>query len=128
MKCEIGDIVLVNNFKYPDGTKGTLHNFVIMNINQDEFTLVNLDYLCFLISSNIAKNNDVNPNYPYNEPIEATAESGLIENGHVKCDALFGTIRGDDIIMRVGRVTQLQYDRFIELYELSLGSDANAGV
>ena len=124
MKCEIGDIVLVNNFSYPDGLKGTLHNFVIMNINQDEFSLVNLDYLCFLISSNIAKNNDVNPRYPYNEPLAATAESGLREDGHVKCDALFGTIKEDDIIMRVGRVTQAQYDRFIELYELSLALES----
>ena len=120
MKCEIGDIVLVNKFFYPDGTKGTLHNFVIMNIIQDEFTLINLDYLCFLISSNIKKNNDVNPNYPFNEPINPSAESGLREEGHVKCDILFEKIKEDDIIMKVGTVTQQQYDRFIELYEKAL--------
>ena len=123
MKCEIGDIVLVNNFVYPDGARGTLHSFVVMDIIQDEFRLVNLDYLCFLISSNIKKNNDVNPNYPYNEPIKSTAESGLLEDGHVKCDALFGTIKEDDIIMRVGRVTQLQYDRFVELYEMFMSGE-----
>ena len=65
----------------------------------------------------------MNPNYPYNEPIKSTAESGLHEDGHVKCDALFGTIKEDDIIMRVGRVTQLQYDRFVELYEMFMSGE-----
>jgi len=29
MKCEVGDIVLINNFKYPDGSDGSLHNFTL---------------------------------------------------------------------------------------------------
>ncbi|MCL2638513.1 MAG: hypothetical protein FWD48_09105 [Oscillospiraceae bacterium] len=120
MKCEIGDIVLVNNFTYPDGTKGTLHSFVVMDINQDEFQLVNLDYLCFLISSNVSKNNTINSRFPYNEPISPTKESGLRSESHVKCDIMFETIKEDDIIMRVGTVTPNQYNKFLSLYKLSL--------
>ena len=120
MKCEIGDIVLVYNFKYPDGTPGSLHNFVVMDIRKDEFELVNLDYFSFLISSNNNKNNDVNPNFPYNEPIPPSAQSGLRDMGHVKCDVLYG-IKEDDIIMRVGTITPTQYARFMELYQKSRG-------
>jgi hypothetical protein len=120
MKCEIGDIVLVDRFAYPNGAKGSLHNFVIMDINQDEFKLINLDYLCFIISSNTSKSNTENKRFPYNEPLPATRESGLRKEGHVKCDALFETIKEDDILMRVGTVTPAQYARFKELYRQSL--------
>ncbi|MDR2570270.1 MAG: hypothetical protein LBD23_08235 [Oscillospiraceae bacterium] len=30
MICNIGDIVLVSNFKYPDGSDGSLHSIVTM--------------------------------------------------------------------------------------------------
>jgi hypothetical protein len=40
MICEIGDIVLVNNFKYPDGSDGSLHSFVIIEIENDELELI----------------------------------------------------------------------------------------
>ena len=122
MKFEIGDIVLVDKFTYSDGRKGELHNLVIVGINQDEFQLVDLDYMCFLISSNIEKSNSVNPNYPFNEPILASNETGLKKDGHVKCDELLEGIKKDNIIMHVGYVTQEQYDRFTELYWQSLNS------
>jgi hypothetical protein len=32
MICDIGDIVLVSNFKYPDGSDGSLHSFVVIDI------------------------------------------------------------------------------------------------
>ena len=120
MKCEIGDIVLINNFKYPDGTDGTLHSFVVIDINKDELELITLDYMCFLISSQVSKSNDVNPDYPYNEPIEATAETGLKKRSHVKCDYLFQGIKEHDIFMRVGSVTAQQYTRFRQLYIKSI--------
>jgi hypothetical protein len=122
LRCEIGDIVLVNNFSYPDGTRGSLHSFVVVGIRQDEFELINLDYICFLISSQVRKNNDVNPNFPYNEPLHPDEITGLREEGHVKCDLLYDAIKEDDIIMRVGTITPAQYQRFMELYRLSLKS------
>ena len=120
MKCEIGDIVLVNNFAYKDGSPGTLHSFVVMDIIMDEFEIVNLDYLCFLISSNMKKSNDTNPYFPYNEPIEPTDENGLLRRSHVKCNFLYEKIKEKDIIMRVGTVTPQQYQRFMELYKNSV--------
>jgi len=123
LKYEIGDIVLVDKFIYSDGRRGTLHNFVIVGINQDEFQLVDLDYMCFLISSNIAKSNIVNPDYPFNEPIYADKETGLKRDGHVKCDELLEGIKKDNIIMHVGSISQEQYDRFTELYWQSLNSN-----
>jgi hypothetical protein len=120
MKCDIGDIVLVLHYKYPDGREGSLHSFVIMDINKDEFEIVNLDYLGFLISSNTAKGSDVNPNYPFNEPIEPTEENGLLTKSHVKCDILYDKIKEEDIIMRVGKVLPEQYMKFKELYKKSL--------
>lgn len=104
MKCEIGDIVLVNNFKYESGAEGTLHSFVVVDIVKDEFEIINLDYVCFLISSNMNKSNDVNINYPYNEPIEPTEESGLKKRSHVKCDYLYDKIKENDIFMRIGTI------------------------
>jgi len=90
-----------------------------MDIEKDAFTLVELEYLCFIISSMTEKNNDVNPNYPYNEPILPTTETGLPQPSHVKCDRLISIVDKDDIIMKIGTVTQAQYDRFIELFEKS---------
>ena len=52
MNCEIGDIVLVSNFKYPDGSDGSLHSFVVIDIENDALNLMPFEYLCFLVSSN----------------------------------------------------------------------------
>ena len=114
--------MLVNRFEYPDGSDGSLHSFVVIDIQKDEFELVNLDYLCFLISSNVSKNNDVNKDYPYNEPISPTYDNGLKRAGHVKCDYLFKSIKEDDIIMRVGVVTPKQFGKFLELYKEALAN------
>jgi len=119
MKCNVGDIVLVNNFKYPDGRPGSLHSFVVMDVVMDEFEIINLDYLCFLISSNTDKSNDVNSDFPYNEPIAPTDDNGLKKQSHVKCDFLYDTIKEEDIFMRIGVITPAQYSRFIELFQKS---------
>jgi len=123
LKCEIGDIVAVINFDYPDSVPGSLHFFVVMEIDQDEYTLVDLAYYSFIISSNIDKNNDVNPDYPYNEPIYPTSDNGLLRPSHVKCDHFYDIDNKDNIIQKLGRVEEDEYERFLELYEESrLGS------
>ena len=70
----------------------------------------------------MSKNNVVNSKYPYNEPIPPTSENGLRYDGHVKCDALFETIKEDDILMRVGVITPSQYTKFMELYRQSVNN------
>ena len=119
MKCEIGDIVLVNSYKYPDGTDGSFHYFVIAAIDEDEFTLVHLDYFGFIVSSQIAKNNDKNKSFIYNEPINPDEVNRLPKRSHVKCDELI-SVKPNNIIMKLGTVTIEQYDRFMKLYEKSL--------
>jgi hypothetical protein len=119
MKCEIGDIVLVNSYTYRDGREGSYHNFVIAAIDEDEFTLVHLDYFGFIVSSQITKNNDINKAFPYNEPIIPDELNRLPKFSHVKCDGLIN-VKPDNIIMKLGVVTAEQFDRFIELYEMSL--------
>ena len=119
MKCEIGDIVLVNSYKYPDGTNGSYHNFVIAAIDEDELTLVHLDYFGFIVSSQISKNNNTNKNFPFNEPVNPDEINRLPKRGHVKCDELIN-VKPDSVIMKLGTVTINQFDRFMELYEKSL--------
>ena len=115
MICEIGDIVLVNNFKYPDGSDGSLHSFVIIEIENDELELMPLEYLCFLISSKGLKEN-----YPYNIPIKKNSVNRLIVDSHVKCDFIYEGIKKDDILMIVGSVTPEQLDSFWDAYEAFL--------
>jgi len=114
MKCEIGDIVLINQFKYPDGKIGSLHSFVVIDIEKDELEVLPFEYLCFLISSQKEKER-----YPYNVPIKKDNINRLKVDSHVKCDYIYNGIKKDDIIMIVGRVTEEQYETFIKIYNES---------
>ena len=125
MHCEIGDIVLADKYEYPDGTEGKYHNFVIMDIERDEITVVPLEYFGFTISSQVEKNNTVNKNYPYNEPITPDEENRLKKDSHVKCDELV-VIKPANVIMKWGSVTISQYERFMDLYEKSLAESSKA--
>jgi hypothetical protein len=115
MKCELGDIVLVNNYQYTDGREGSYHNFVIAEIDEDEFTLVHLDYFGFIVSSQISKNSDINKAFPYNEPISSDDINRLPKSSHVKCDELIN-VKPNNIIMKLGTVTVEQYAKFMQLY------------
>ena len=115
MECNIGDIVLVNNFKYPDGSDGSLHSFVVIEIENNELDLMPLEYLCFLVSSNKIKEN-----LPYNIPLKKDSFNRLKHDSHVKCDFIYDGIRKDDILMVVGTVTPNQLDLFWDAYEMFL--------
>jgi len=122
MNCEIGDIVLVSNFKYPDGSDGSLHSFVVIEIENDELDLMPFEYLCFLISSNATKEN-----YPYNIQLKKDDTNRLIVDSHVKCDFVYEGIRKDDILMIVGSVTPEQLDSFWDAYESYLDEIESTG-
>ena len=115
MTCEIGDIVLVSNFKYSDGSDGSLHSFVVIDIEKDELELMPFEYLCFLVSSKSTKES-----YPYNIPIKKDNVNRLKVDSHVKCDFIYEGIRKDDIIMVIGSVTPEQLDSFWDAYEAFL--------
>ena len=116
---EIGDIVLVDSYNYPNGTEGKYHCFVIMSIINNEITVIPLEYLGFIISSHVEKNNDINKNYPYNEPINPNKTNNLLKKSHVKCDVLI-SVNPRNVIMKLGNVETEQYEKFIKLYEESL--------
>lgn len=115
MICAVGDIVLVSNFKYQDGSDGSLHSFVVIDIENDELNLMPFEFLCFLVSSNSTKES-----YPYNVPIKKDSQNRLIVDSHVKCDFIYEGIKKDDILMIVGSVTQAQLDSFWDAYEAFL--------
>ncbi|MCL2088606.1 MAG: hypothetical protein FWH14_03895 [Oscillospiraceae bacterium] len=112
MKYKIGDIVLISNFKYPDGESGSLHSFVIIDIENDELEIFPFEYLCFLISSNKSKER-----FSYNIPIKKDRINRLKKDSHVKCNYIYDGIKEDDIIMVIGSVTKEQYDSFLSAYE-----------
>ena len=122
MTCGVGDIVLVCNFRYPDGSDGSLHSFVVIDIENDELDLMPLEYLCFLVSSNKSKEN-----YPYNIAIKKDDVNRLIVDSHVKCDFIYEGIKKDDILMVVGSVTPEQLDSFWDAYEAFLDGMETAG-
>ena len=117
MECEIGDIVLVSNFKYPDGSDGSLHSFVVIDIEQDELGILPFEYLCFLISSNKSKEG-----FLQNIPLKKDDTNRLLTDSHVKCDYIFDGIKKDDILMIVGSVTQQQLDSFWDAFNAFLDS------
>jgi len=123
MNCEIGDIVLVSNFKFPDGRDGSLHSFVVIAIENDELDLMPFEYLCFLISSKSSKES-----YPHNIPIKKDGINRLIVDSHVKCDFIYEGIRKDDILMVVGAVTPEQLDSFWDAYEAYLNEIERTGI
>jgi len=120
MRCEIGDIVLVDKYEYSSAEPGSYHNFVVVDIRGDDLDLISLDYMGFLVSSQTDKNNNVNPKFPYNEPISPSENNSLTKESHVKCDYQI-TINEDNIVMKTGAVTVAQYEKFMELYRKSLG-------
>ena len=115
MNCDVGDIVLINNFKYPDGNDGSMHSFVVVDIEKDELNILPFEYLCFIVSSNKAKEN-----LPYNIPIAKDSANRLRKDSHVKCDYLYEGIKKDDILMVVGSVTPEQLESFWDAYEAFL--------
>jgi len=112
MNCEVGDIVLISSFKYPDGSDGSLHSFVVIAIENDELDLMPFEYLCFLISSKNTKKE-----YPYNVSLMKDDLNRLLIDSHVKCDFIYEGIRKDDILIVVGSVSPEQLDLFWDTYE-----------
>jgi len=115
MNCEIGDIVLISNFKYSDGSDGSLHSFVVIDVEKDELEVMPLEYLCFLISSNKSKES-----LPHNVPLKKDNINRLQRDSHVKCDYIYEGITKDDILMVVGLVTPEQLESFWDAFDTFL--------
>jgi len=106
-KFEIGDIVFVKRYTYKNGKVGNNHLFVI--VSEDE--AIEINYFGFLISSNIDK-----ATYPYNKKISKNKVNCLNKESIVKCDDLI-KLYSEQIQFKLGRVTEKELERFLEMYE-----------
>ena len=113
------DIVFADKFVYPKGKPGLKHYFVIIDANDSEFSVIPLEYVSMLISSQTHKNNDVNENYPYNEPISDNEQHNLPKASHVKTDEMI-TLKAENISRKVGTVTDEEYNTYLRLFLKSM--------
>lgn len=103
---EIGDIVFVKRYFYPDGTKGDNHFFVIIDQNNIAVPIENFG---MLISSKIDK-----IKYKSNKLLEKDRVNGLNRDSIVKTDVIY-RILNNQIIFKIGKVD----DNKIEEYKSS---------
>lgn len=92
---EIGDIVFVRNYYYPDGTEGENHFFVIIDQNNMAVPIENFG---MLISSRIDK-----AKYEANKLLEKDEMNKLHCDSIVKTDVIY-KILNEQIIFRIGKV------------------------
>lgn len=93
----IGDIVFVKNFKYPNGKEGKDHLFVIIDKYNNA---IPADYLAMLISSRLEKEK-----YDANILITKNEVNGLDKDSIVKTDAIY-QINNSEVLFRIGTVTK----------------------
>ena len=103
---EIGDIVFVKEYSYPDGKIGNNHFFVI--IDQDN-TAVPIENFGMLISSNLDK-----LKFNANKFLEKDKINNLHKDSIVKTDVIY-KISNEQIIFKIGKVD----DEKIEEYKRS---------
>ncbi len=115
---EIGDIVFVSKYSYPNKKSGQNHLFVVINVEKNE--LVPVEYFGMLVSSHRDKCKD-NSIYQYNEPLDKNQTNGLNDDSIVKCDEMY-SIPPQNIMFKIGSVDVDDYLRFIEAYNKVLKS------
>lgn len=103
----IGDIVFVKNFKFPNGKEGRDHLFVI--IDKNNFAIP-AEYLAMLISSKIQK-----AKYDANILLTRDKQNGLEKDSIVKTDAIY-QIDNSEVLFRIGTVTQSAINFYLNNY------------
>ena len=114
-KYEVGDIVFVSEYVYPNGKKGDNHFFVIID---DDDKLVPAEYFGLLSSSNVSKSKECS-DFLYNEPIAKNNTNNLKTDSIVKCDVLYN-IPAENICYKLGSVDVDDYIRFMESYNKAI--------
>lgn len=100
---EIGDIVFVKKYYYPDGSKGENHFFVIIDQNNIAVPLENFG---MLISSKLDK-----LKYEANILLEKSETNGLNRDSIVKTDIVY-KILNNQIIFKIGRVDKNKVEEY----------------
>lgn len=99
----VGDIVFVYDFKYPNKTSGNNHMFVIIDENK---WIVPIEYFGLLISSNMEK-----LKYRQNILLKKDENNKLHKDSHVKTDYVY-LLTEDMIAYKMGEVSQAQVEYF----------------
>ena len=94
-KCDIGDIVFVREYSYPDGTKGHNHMFVII---ESDYQAVPIEYFGMLISSKLDK-----LKYSTNVLLRKNDINGLDKDSIVKTDYVYKLLQ-NRIVFKLARV------------------------
>lgn len=103
----IGDIVFVQKYKYKDGTPGTNHIFLIVDVqNNDE----NILYYGMLISSKIHK-----IAFSSNMYIKRDRQNNLNKNSIIKTDVIY-EIFTKNILLKIGNIDKTK----VEIYKNNL--------
>ena len=110
---EIGDIVFVNEYNYPDGKIGKSHFFVIIDQNNMAVPIENFG---MLVSSNLNK-----LKFKSNKLLEKDKINNLHKDSLVKTDVIY-KILNEQIIFKIGIVS---YEK-IEEYKKSFYDNLNS--
>lgn len=108
---EIGDIVFVKEYSYPDGKTGNNHFFVI--IDQDN-TAVPIENFGMLISSNLNK-----LKFKSNKLLEKDGINNLQKDSLVKTDVIY-KISNEQILFKIGIVTYEKIEEYKKSFYDSL--------
>ena len=112
---EIGDIVFVREYSYPDGKIGNNHFFVI--IDQDN-TAVPIENFGMLLSSNLDK-----LKFKANKLLEKDETNNLHKDSLVKTDAIY-KIPNEQIIFKIGIVSYEKIEEYKKSFYDSLKDKA----
>ncbi len=108
---EIGDIVFVKEYIYPDGGQGKNHLFVIIDQNNMAVPLENFG---MLISSKIDK-----IKFKSNKLLEKNDLNGLYRDSIVKTDVVY-KILNDQIVFKIGKVDNNKIEEYkTSFYEIN---------
>lgn len=108
---EIGDIVFVKEYSYPDGKIGNNHFFVI--IDQDN-TAVPIENFGMLVSSNLNK-----LKFKSNKILEKDGINNLHKDSLVKTDVIY-KILNEQIIFKIGIVSYEKIEEYKKSFYDSL--------
>ena len=111
---EIGDIVFVKEYSYPDGKKGENHFFVI--IDQDN-TAVPIENFGMLVSSNLNK-----LKFKTNKLLEKDEKNNLHKDSLVKTDIIY-KIPNKQIIFKIGIVSYEKIEEYRKSFYDNLKSE-----
>ncbi len=108
---EIGDIVFVKEYKYPDGKIGNNHFFVIIDKNN---TAVPIENFGMIISSNLSK-----LKFSSNKLLEKDKANNLHKDSLVKTDVVY-KILNEQIAFKIGIVNYEKIEEYKKSFYESL--------